>query len=261
MAFDFFQSEIVYSNLGGLGPDTSSPSGIRFANVGGATVDGVGTFRFDLVVTARSAYTASDPSLNGLNGRFAQINFSANSQVSLRVTVHRSCCSTPNCAACEAASLSTAERNACYARGCCCFGTSCTLDLCCTGAAREAHRAGYGCAGSADALVLPSTSLVGFSIYDLDGGANGEYTERVIASDYAYYVSPLRPSSGEAVVSTLGIDRNTGTFESTAKGTPADNPLDPHDLTEEQAARSVQLFFRPSVGYVDSALSWNRWNP
>ena len=29
--------------------------------------------------------------------------------------------------------------------------------------------------------------MIGFSIYDLDGGANGEYTETVISQDFAYF--------------------------------------------------------------------------
>ena len=72
--FNFFEADLVYSNLGGAGPDTGSPAAIRYANVGSAAVDGVGAFRFDLVVTATTAYTADDSSQNGLNGRFAQIN-------------------------------------------------------------------------------------------------------------------------------------------------------------------------------------------
>ena len=69
--------------------------GIRYVNVGSAAVAGAGSFRFDLLVTNRTAYTPSNSSSNGLSGRFAQINFAANSQVRLRVQVYRSCCEDP----------------------------------------------------------------------------------------------------------------------------------------------------------------------
>ena len=109
-------------------------------NVGGTTIADAGSLRFDLVVTALTAYRAADAALNGLNGRFAQINFAANTQTDLRVRVFRSCCSVPNCVACADSSLSGAEQTACYARGCCCFGRTCTTGGCCSGAQRESWR-------------------------------------------------------------------------------------------------------------------------
>lgn len=102
------------------------PPSIRYVNVGSAAFGrgaAVGRIwaHFDLVVTNRSAYRPHDASLNGLNGRFAQINFAANTRVDLRVTVTRSCCVRRNCRACDAAG--TAQQIAqCYAAGCCCFG-------------------------------------------------------------------------------------------------------------------------------------------
>ena len=80
VCFHRVAADLAYSNLGGLGPDTSSPTSIRYANVGGAFLEGVGALRFDLEVTALSTYAANDPAKNGLNGRFAQISFAANSQ-------------------------------------------------------------------------------------------------------------------------------------------------------------------------------------
>ena len=77
--------------------------------------------------------------------------------------------------------------------------------------------------------------MVGFSIFDLDTGPSGDYVERVYAQNYAYYVTPLRPSSGNAVTSTLNVDRTAGSFSSTALATP---PSDPLSLTDEQAARA-----------------------
>ena len=124
--------------------------------------------------------------------------------VDLRVTVYRSCCSLPNCVACDDASLSLAEKDACYARRCCCFGATCDNATCCSGSEKEVKRHAYNCGEIDQAVVLPGTSLVGVSLFDLDTGPNNECTEKVTASNYAYYVSPLRPASGNAIsTSTL----------------------------------------------------------
>jgi hypothetical protein len=116
----FFDSVLVYSNLGGSGPHFNRPASIRYANVGSTLIPGVGTFRFDLVVSARSAYTPSDTSSNGLNGRFAQVNVAANTHVDLRVQTFPSCCTEQNCLVCDRES-DDAAREQCYNRGCCCF--------------------------------------------------------------------------------------------------------------------------------------------
>ena len=52
--------------------------------------------------------------------------------------VYLSCCNTTNCIACEDASLSSSERQACYSAGCCCFGAMCTTAECCSGDERSA---------------------------------------------------------------------------------------------------------------------------
>ena len=52
------------------------------------------TFRFDLEVTALSAYVPYNASLNGLNGRFAQISLAANeedSEVKFEETIPEDC--------------------------------------------------------------------------------------------------------------------------------------------------------------------------
>ena len=122
LEFDFFNGELAYSNLGGQGPDSTRPSAIRYSNVGVTSLPGsTQTTRFDLVLVATSAYTPSDPSLNGINGRFAQVNVLSNTQVTLRVGVFISCCEVPNCAACERLGTPS-ERSECYELGCCCFG-------------------------------------------------------------------------------------------------------------------------------------------
>ena len=62
------------------------------------------------------------------------------------------------------------------------------------------------------------------SVFDFDSGVNGEYVEQLVVGEYAYYKTPLRASSGNEVGSTLQVDRATGTFTSTALGSPVDNP-------------------------------------
>ena len=41
----------------------------------------------------------------------------------------------------------------------------------------------------------------------------------------------------------------------TATGTASDNPTDPQTLTDAQASKGVQLFFRSQNGYVDAAFA------
>ena len=210
---------------------------------------------FDLVVSNRSAYRPHDASVNGLNGKFAQINFKANTRVDLRVTVTRSCCSTQNCKACDA--LETPQLiAACYAEGCCCFGETCTSRACCARGPRDTKRRQYGCPqASAGALVLPDTALVALAVYDFDNGADGQYSEQIVASGYEYFQTPLKPASGNEIASTIAFDRTTGTFSSMARGATGNNPTDPSALTDEQAANAVQLFFRPQNGYVDATFA------
>ena len=113
----------------------------------------------------------------------------------------------------------------------------------------------YGCNAAAEAFVLPATATVGLSVYDFDGGPNGEYTEQLTTGNYAYFRTPLRSSSGNIVASTIAVDRSTGTFTSLAHGTRADNPSDPLTLSDTQASRAVQLFYRPQLGYIDATFA------
>ena len=152
--FDFYNCDLAHTNLGGLGPDTNAPASIRYVNVGSADSLGIAAHMtmdrrrrattisapsprmyFDLVVTNRSAYRPDDATRNGLNGRFAQINFAANTQVDLRVTVTPSCCTRPNCWKCMDTGLSEEARAACFTAGCCCLGQVCHEPFCCAGAA------------------------------------------------------------------------------------------------------------------------------
>merc|ERR1719269_201748 len=151
-----------------MGPDAWAPASIRYVNVGKSAmpIPGVGfmTIYFDLEVTARSAYTPFDSSLNVLNGRFAQINLAANQHVDLRATVKRSCSTADSCNACMSLG-SFAARAHCFAAGCSCLGVTVrSMDDC-----EAADRKAYNCSAAADTLVLPSTALVGMSVFDFDG--------------------------------------------------------------------------------------------
>ena len=101
-------------------------------------------------------------------------------------------------------------------------------------------------------LTFPSFSLIGMSVYDLDSGPSGDYVEELSITGYAYYITPLRPASGNAISSTIAINEAAGTFTSTAPGSPADNPSDPRSLTDLQASKAVQFFFKPTKGYIDA---------
>ena len=251
LSFDFSQADAAWSNLGGMGPDFGFQPSIRYTNTGVQYVNGA-AFRFDLLLTNRSAYAPHTASENRLNGKFAQINFASNTEVSLRVSVVRSCCSLSNCAACDRMATAT-ERAGCYAQGCCCFSKTCTTAACCSGTAKDAARANYTCGGMDTPLTFPSSSLIGMSVFDLDGGFSNMFTEQLNIQGYAYYQAPLRPASGNVVATTLAINEAAGTFTSTAPGSPADNPTDPQQLTDVQASKAVQFFFKPQNGYIDAA--------
>lgn len=78
---------------------------------------------------------------------------------------------------------------------------------------------------------------------------------------YAYYKTPLRPESGNAVSSSVSVDLTTRTFTATAIGTPDDNPTDPLKLTDAQAANGAQFFFYSANGYVEAKYSVESTDP
>ena len=162
---------------------------------------------FDLVVSNTDGmYSAADSSRNIINGRFAQINFAANTEASLRVTVKPSCCTTPNCKICENSALSSVERDACYAAGCCCYGVTVTDTYTCVTPYKEIWQDYYNCPGVDDTIILPPTALVGMSVFDLDRDAASGCTEKLTASGYEYFKTPLRPAAGTGLQSTLIIN-------------------------------------------------------
>ena len=65
------------------------------------------------------------------------------------------------------------------------------------------------------ALTLPSTALVGLSVYDLDTGANGQCVEQIVMPRYEYYVTPLRAASGNVTISSVNVVRDEGIFTAT----------------------------------------------
>jgi len=78
----FAHARVVYSNLGGMGPDADKPLGLKIANV--STLNGQAV---DLVVNLSSMgvepYRAHNASKNGLHGQLGNINIAPNSNVRL----------------------------------------------------------------------------------------------------------------------------------------------------------------------------------
>ena len=204
MSFTFGNAELLHSNLGGLGPDSSSAQSIRYINVGSVYHPTRGALNLDLELSNRSAYHPADASLNTIiNGQFARVNLACNEAVDLRISILQSCTSGSSCASCADPALSPAARIRCYAAGCDCFGTTVYNEASCSGAAREAAKASYGCEQANRTLVLPPSALVSLAIFDFDSGANCHSVEQFsFSTAYEYAVTPLRPSSGNAVTET-----------------------------------------------------------
>ena len=247
---NFFTSELVHSNLGGLGPDISSPPTIRYSNVGKVFLPNGDVFRLDIDVSNLTAYTPEDPSLNGLDSSFGRVNFGPNTATRVRITVRRSCAALDSCKACDAYT-DVVQRSACYATGCSCFSTTVTNETACSGAAKEANRAAYRCESMDSVVVLPGDALVAFTVFDLDVGESGNCVEKITLFDTDYSKTPLRPASNNAVVSTLLVDPTTGEYRGTVIGNATDNPTNPLALTDSQASKAVQFFFSPDDGYLE----------
>jgi hypothetical protein len=227
----FDGAEILFSNLGGLGPDTPAGAsagahGIRYVNVG-SIVTPYGPANIDLLTTNQSAYSPFDSSLNTLEGKFANVNVACNSHVWLRVTTLMSCSSGPSCKLCDDASLSAAMRTACYAAGCSCFGATVYSQGDCTGASKAAKHASYSCPLMHMPIIAPSGSLVSMTVYDFDTGPASNVVETLHVPDYEYYKTPLRATSDASIASSIAVNETARTFTATASGSSADNPTDP----------------------------------
>ena len=256
VSFDFEFAYLLHNNLGGLGPDTSSSNKtMRFVNVG-SVLGSSGMIHFDIELSAESSYTAYDSSLNGFkNGRFAQVNLQAGTSVMLRATLRRSCASAPSCRPCTETGLGTIARIQCYAAGCACYGETVFNQAGCDFAQQVALKASYACPEMGIPLVLPPSALASMTVYDLDADSAGVYVEQLTVPAYAYYRKPLRPASGAVVTSSVTVNEQARMFTGTAGGMPDDSndlPTNPTVLTDEQASRGVQFFFRPQLGYIEA---------
>ena len=127
LEFDFYGSKVLYNNLGGMGPATSDPPTMRYANValgemelvteamaGLLSVPGVPTYtvgqtvpiRFDLELTNLTEYVvATIPSSGALtsvwngkdSGSFGSISVKAGHRVKLQMQLVYSCCLDDDC--------------------------------------------------------------------------------------------------------------------------------------------------------------------
>ena len=238
-----------------MGPDlTASAREIRYVNVGTVFHPVAGAINLDVQVVNRSAYQPADVSQNTIVSQaFAQINVACNTAVDLRVTILQSCTSGPSCLRCTEPSLSASARIECYAAGCDCWGTTVYNEASCSPSASAANKANYGCAQQDAPVVLPSDALVTITVFDFDTGPNCDTTEQLTVPAYEYFRTPLRPASdNSAVTSSIYANRAASTFTATACGTPGQEPTDTQSLTDDQASKGVQLFFRPQNGYVDA---------
>ena len=94
------------------------------------------------------------------------------------------------------------------------------------------------------------------TIYDFSTGDNNDYRSQLTVPKYEYYKKPLRPLTGDEIDSFVYVNEGTKTFTGLKPVTPGEGPpTDPQFLTNDQASRGVQLFFRPEVGYVDAIFS------
>ena len=257
LKFNFGTAEIAYSNLGGLGPDTTAArSGIRYVNAAsvpfGGDTQSAQMVNFDLVVTNQTIYAPGVNAANGISGDFGQVSFACNSQVDIRITVYPSCNGGTNCKACDA--LATDERVSCYAAGCSCFGETCTTAECCEGSAREAKREAYGCFNSDEPTILVPGSLAALTVYGLNSGSHNDLTKSVNPLGYAYYVKPLRAASGNDVTSTISVDVESGAFTSTVARADTSTPASRLELTDEEAADGVSFFYRMQRGYIEASV-------
>ena len=249
MSFDLSQAELAYNNLGGMGPDSGPLSRpvARFVNAGTVYHPVYGAINIDMEVSNRSAYQPSNASLNGImNGAFSRVSIACNTETDFRTTLLRSCTSGPSCSAC--AKLSGGAQVACYAEGCDCWGTTVYNPVACSGSKWEAAKASYGCAEMNKTLLLPPGALLALTAFALDTGAQGDQYEQLTIPEYAYFRTPLRAASGNALTSQVFANTKTRTFTGLSAST---SELTSLELTDEQAVQGVQFFIAPENGYVD----------
>ena len=238
---------------------------MRFVNVAQVTAEDGSTFHFDLELTTTSDYTPFNSSLNTFKGCLAQINLDCDQSVDLRVTMVRSCATEISCAACSrlyprfvdgyVSADMAYQRGQCFARGCSCYGKTVYGAKECDEEAMEQYRQEYSCESERELVILPSDAMVSMTVYDFDTGQNGTYLEQLTVPRYEYYTKPLRPASGRDVQSSVFANADAHMFTGTARGNVEDAPTSPTELSDAQAERGVQFFFRPEFGFVDATFT------
>lgn len=188
-----------------------------------------------------------------------QVNVGCGTSVLMRAETFLSCDLGDSCETCAGISLAS-DRSTCYAAGCYCFGKQVFDEVSCSGTAANTLRAFYGCPQSNTPVVLDDngptgTSLLAITAYDLDRSST--LVERLKVDDFAYTKTPLRAASDNTITSTLTEVKNgtATTFTATATENPGDDPTDPTVLTDVQAAKGVEVFFRPTRGFAETTLS------
>ena len=256
--------QLANSNLGGLGPDVGAADGMRFVNVASfEPADAIEAshsyVHVDLVITNRSAYTPADADMNvGYLGA-AVVSAATNSTVDLHGQLMLSCATADSCADCDymrGTEEGDSMRDACYSRGCSCFGETVHSATDCSGAAREAKRLSYGCAAAASSPTLPEAmKRLAISVLDLDGGLGGGCAQSVTWHTGFSSFTPLVPSSGNAVASLVQVDTDTAPpaarLLSTSTG-DAPFPVTAPAVTEANAASAGLLVFDTVDGSFDA---------
>ena len=251
---------LLHSNLGGQGPETTQPQSIRYVNVAAVSHHDGTVTRFDLELTTTSTgYTPFDGALNGFDGCLARLSLDCNSAVDLRVTMVRSCASYQSCNACEDVSrYPTPESQIiCYASGCSCYGKAVWSKPSCLGTKRQEAKDEYFTKCETDhseVIVLPREALVSMTIFDFDTGADGQAGEQLTVPVFAQKVIGLRRSENKLI----HFNEATNTFTAIAPQSQDGPPTNLQEITSDQAARSVQLFFTPEVGYIDATFKATR---
>ena len=177
----------------------------------------------------------------------------------MRAETFLSCDLGPSCETC-ASIISASDQTACYAAGCYCFGHQVYNQGSCTGNAFDTLRASYGCPQSRTPVVLDDygptgSNFLAITAYDLDRSPT--LVERLEVDNFAYSKTPLRPISDNPITSTL-TEVQSGTskvFIATAADVTGNEPTDPKVLTDLQAAKGVEVFFRPTRGFAETTLS------
>ena len=256
MSFDFEFAYLLNNNLGGKGPDVGSPRSIRFVNVGTVHDSSFALRNFDIELSSQTYYEPYDSDLNGFfNGQFAQVNLACDRSVTLRATLLESCSTAPSCRRCSETGLDVAGVIQCFASGCACYGTTIYTQGACLGDEKKEEKDSYWCTQMDTTIVFPSEAMASMTVYDLDSDAKGDYVEQISVSAYEYYSTPLRASDDSSVKGTVYVNRETRTFTGTAVSAPDDLddlPTRPNALTNSQASRGVQFFFKPKLGYIEA---------